>query len=135
MPSGPRNGPIDMKITCDNCKRKNQYHYYTVMINKSPVTLCEECRWGKRITKNSKTDKQMFDELQTPFWKLMGAKPKEKDIALEKYLKHRGMSYGDWRRERDYHAAKEQSALKDFNKHYKKYGGDNAPDPAFQKDR
>lgn len=103
------------------------------MLDNTPVTMCEDCRWGKKIAKNSKTDKQRFEELQTPFWKLMGAKPKEKDIALDKYLKRRGMTYGDWRLERDHEAAINPSALNDFTKHYNKYGGNNAPDPSFKK--
>jgi len=43
----------------------------------------------------SSYDKQSFDKLQVPFWKLMGQRPKAKDIAYERYLKLKGMTYGD----------------------------------------
>ncbi len=94
--------------------------------------MCDDCRYGKTI-KNIKTKEQIFDELQTPFWKMMGAKPKERDIKLEKFLKHKGWSYGDWRKYRDHKFAREQSALTQFNQHYNKYGRNNAPDPSFAK--
>lgn len=61
--------------------------------------------------KMSSYDQQEFNKLQVPFWKLMGQKPKEKDIQYEKQLKRRGMSYGDAVLERDYYQANEKSAL------------------------
>lgn len=39
--------------------------------------------------------RQEFNKLQTPFWKLMGQKPKEKDIMYDKFLKDKGWTYGD----------------------------------------
>jgi hypothetical protein len=63
----------------------------------------------------------------------MGQKAKPKDIALEKYLHRRGMTYGDYRRERELGLAKNPSALSDFEQHYKQYGRNNAPDPSFRK--
>ena len=45
--------------------------------------------------------KQEFDKLQIPFWKMMGLKPKPQEIAYEKMLKRRNMTYGDAVLERD----------------------------------
>lgn len=49
----------------------------------------------ENYSKMSSYQKQEFEKLQIPFWKLMGQKPKEKDIAYEKALKWKGMTYGD----------------------------------------
>lgn len=95
------------------------------------MTVCYDCYYGS--PKKGKSDSEKFDELQTPFWKLLGLKPKPKDLELERYLKHRGMSYGDWRRERDY-GAKHPSAMPEFERHYNKYGTRNAPDPSLRKE-
>lgn len=60
--------------------------------------------YPKPRNKMSSYAKQQFEKLQTPFWKLMGQKAKPKDIAYEKYLKARGMTYGDAVLERNLHA-------------------------------
>ncbi len=131
MSSGPRYGPLNMNLRCDNCQSKSKGRYSTFWLENKLVTLCHECRYGQ--PRNIKSPNKIFDELQTPFWKLMGQKPKPKDIALDKYLHSRGMSYGDWRREREAGLAKNPSALNQFEKHYKKYGGNNEPNTSFNK--
>lgn len=73
-------------------------------------------------------DKQQYDKLQIPFWKLMGQKPKEKDIIYEKQLKSRGMTYGDAVLERSLQGEQHQSGLSKFNEHYSKYGRNNEPE-------
>lgn len=45
--------------------------------------------------KISSYNKQEFDKIQIPFWKMMGQKPNAQDEAYEKYLKWKGMSYGE----------------------------------------
>jgi len=90
-----------MEIQCDECKQTGKGRYSTRWIEDKPVTLCDDCRYGKGIQKNVKSENQVFNELQTPFWKLMGQKPKPKDIAYEKYLKSKNMTYGDAVRERN----------------------------------
>lgn len=52
----------------------------------------------------------------------MGQQPKPKDIAYEKQLKRRNMTYGDAVRERDYYRAREQSALPKLQEHLKRGG-------------
>lgn len=125
-------------ITCDICKGTGKGRYRTVELEVAEgkgklVTACYECLSGK--PRPGKSNRELFNELQTPFWKIMGLKPTEKDLKLEKYLKHRGIGYGDWRLEREYKQAKHESAIKQFESHYKHYGRNNAPDPSFQKDR
>ena len=56
-----------------------------------------------------------FDKLQIPFWKLMGQKAKPSDIAYEKYLNRRGMTYGDAVLERSLYGT-EKSGFEAFNK-------------------
>ncbi len=129
MPSGPRNGPIFM-LKCDICKRGNRGHYVSRYVEDKVVTACDDCWYGP---KKGKSDDDKFEELQTPFWKMIGAKPKPEEVELDRYLKHRGMSYGDWRRERDY-GATHPSAFPEFERHLNKHGTKNAPDPSFGKD-
>ena len=125
-----------MKIICDRCEQLNKGRYRTFDLEvkkgkKKMVTWCYDCLglpFGK-----GKTDKKLFDELSIPFWKMMGQKPKPKDVQLERYLKHRGMSYGDMRRERDARLAKHPSAIKQFEKHVKKYGRKSEPDSTLRK--
>jgi hypothetical protein len=121
-------------ITCDVCKQSGKGRYKSFYIEEHLVTMCDECRLGKRIKRNGKSMNQLFDELQTPFWKMMGAKPKPKDVVLERYLKSRGMSYGDWRRERDFKEnARYQSALPQYEAHVKKYGNSGQPPPEYKR--
>lgn len=104
-----------MNIQCDECKQRGKGSYTTRWIENTLVTLCNDCRYGKRLSKNVKSENQVFNELQTPFWKLMGQKPKPKDIAYEKYLKSRNMTYGDAVRERNL-KANNPSAYESFSK-------------------
>lgn len=123
-------------ITCDICKQTGKRRYRTKLIDGQPITMCDDCRYGRGLPKNYKSKEQIFNELQTPFWKMMGAKPKPRDIVLENYLKRRNMSYGDWRRERDFkEQAKYESALPQFEAHVKKYGTGNSPAIPFNKAR
>lgn len=118
-----------MKIKCDQCKKSGKGRYSSFFMEDQMVTLCEDCRWG---TPKGKTDQQKFDELQTPFWKLMGLPPKPQDIKLDSYLKSKNMSYGDWRRYRD-SKAQYSSALPQFEQHIKKYGRNNAPQKEYER--
>lgn len=81
-----------MSIRCQACKQTGKGRYSSFYHEGKIVTVCDDCRWGK---KPGKSDDQRFNELQIPFWKLMGQKPKPKDIAYEKYLKSKNMTYGD----------------------------------------
>ena len=78
-----------------------------------PDCVCEK---PAGYSKLSKSDKELFDSTQIPFWRLIGTPPKPQDLAYEKQLKARGMTYGDAVRERDYYRAKYPSALPDFEK-------------------
>ena len=130
MSSGSRYEPFYMTIYCDNCHKTNKGHYSSFWLDGKIVTLCNDCRFGPRP---AKSPDKAFDDLQTPFWKMMGQKPKPKDVALEQYLHRRGMTYGEWRREREVGLAKNPSVLNKFEEHWKKYGKNNAPDVQFHK--
>ncbi len=65
----------------------------------------------KPVQRMSSYDQQQFDKLQTPFWRMMGQQAKAKDIAYEKYLKRRNMTYGDAVLERDYLEGANKSAI------------------------
>jgi len=112
----------DMKIKCDQCKQKNKLKYSSFFYAGKLITLCEECRWGVPVDAKANKDKKTWEHINTPFWKLMGLPPKDKDIKLDQYLKNRNMTYGDYRKERDYYTAKEPSALPQFQKHVKEGG-------------
>ena len=102
-----------MNIRCDGCKQKNKGRYISQWIDGKSITLCDDCRYGKNIPSAAKSDNSTFNELQTPFWKIMGQKPKPKDIAYEKYLKSKNMTYGDAVRERNFNAT-HKSAYEQF---------------------
>jgi len=126
-----------MKIRCQRCHKTNQGRYKTFNLQigegkYETVTWCYPCLDAPLGSK--KADKEMFDHFATPFWKLMGLPAKPDEIKFEKYLKWRGMSYGDYKREKDAILAKNSSALPDFEAHLKKYGTKSAPDPTFDKD-
>ena len=104
-----------MKIVCNQCKRADRRKYSTFYYEDKLLTLCYECRYGVPVPKGGISQDAQFDKYQVPFWKLMGQKPKPKDIAYEKYLKYRGMTYGDAVRERNLHAS-EPSVYSKFEK-------------------
>lgn len=104
-----------MNIRCDQCHKKNKGSYTSFYFEGELITLCRNCRYGKN-PRNVKSQNQIFNELQTPFWKLMGQKPKPKDLAYEKYLKSRGMTYGDAVLERSYKYGREKNAYEQFKK-------------------
>lgn len=109
---------IDM-ISCEQCKETGKRSYSTFYYEDKLITLCYECRYGVPVKKNLKTSESIFNSLQVPFWELMGQKPKPKDIAYQKYLKSRNMTYGDAVRERNYYYAKYPSALKEMQEQQK----------------
>jgi len=100
---------------CSKCKTKKKKYIGMILgtpaVLYKPMCSCESSEY-KKI---GKSDKEVFDSLQIPFWRLMGQKPKPKDIAYEKYLRSRGMTYGDAVRERNYQA-RNPSAYEQFNK-------------------
>lgn len=109
---------IDISKAIDNycsiCKTKKKKYLGKIM--GSPAVLYKpQCSCQQSISKGE--HRITFDDLQIPFWRLMGQKPKPKDIAYEKYLKSRGMTYGDAVRERDYYQARNPSALKQWQKY------------------
>lgn len=111
-----------MKIKCEECKQTGKGRYTTFEYQGKFITLCDECRYGTGVARNTTHPDEIFNQLQTPFWKLMGQPPKPKDIAYEKELKRRGMTYGDAVRERDYYRAREQSALPRLQEHLNRGG-------------
>lgn len=48
----------------------------------------------------SSYDKQQYDKLQTPFWRLMGQKAKPHEIERERRMKWANKTYGDLALER-----------------------------------
>ena len=118
---------------CSVCKKKKT-KYIGKLLGENAVFFQANCSCSNGgYRKLGKSDESHFNDLQVPFWKLMGQKPKAKDIALEKYLHDKGMNYGDWRRKREHGLATNPSALNEFERHYNKYGRNNAPDQAFNK--
>lgn len=129
---------IDLKKAIDNycslCGKKKKK--YLGLIMGTPAVLyretcnCSKPNYGKKI---AVTDKELYDKLQTPFWKVLGLKPKPHELELEKRLKWKNMSYGDYRRNQEAGKAQNPSAIKDFEKHISKYGRYNGPSVDFQK--
>lgn len=118
---------------CPKCKTKYQKYLGLIMGTKA-VMWRPMCTCQSGYKSSQKTEKQLFNELQTPFWKMIGAKPKPQEAQLDSYLKRRGIGYGEWRLEREANSAKQQGGVDRFNEHVKKYGRDNAPTPTdFEK--
>lgn len=95
------------------CRKKHQFSYWNLLQSYK----CDRCltpdyerneanRHAKLVERNN-----YYDKLQIPFWKLMGQKPKARDIALDRYLKFHGLTYGQWKQKRDYYEARNPSAL------------------------
>jgi hypothetical protein len=132
---------IDLDKAIDNfcsiCGKKKKK--YIGSIAGTPAVMYQsicKCNDIINIDKIPLTDNKMFERLQTPFWKMAGLKPKPKEIALDRYLKWKGKTYGDWRRERDKAAgANNPSGMKQFEEHWHKYGRDNEPVTPFTKSR
>lgn len=61
------------------------------------VELCDTCKKKSYEYKGFKgMDKNKFtDYIATPFWKHMGLKPKPEELAREKEMNRRGLTYGD----------------------------------------
>ena len=101
---------------CLHCKAKKEKYIGKIMGSPAvfyrPTCSCEASHEIKRI---DVSDHEKFNRLQVPFWKLMGLPPKPKDIAYEKYLKQRNMTYGDAVRERNARAT-ERSSYENFRK-------------------
>ncbi len=106
-------------ITCDDCKKTGKIKYYTFEYQNKFITLCHDCRYGVPVPRNGKSDKSVIDSLHVPFWQLMGQKAKPHEIAYEKYLKSKNMTYGDAYLQRNYHEARNPSGLKELQKHIK----------------
>jgi len=117
---------IDLAHAIDNycpiCKTKKKKYIGKIM--GSPAVLYTSvcnCEKPVEIKKIGKSNKQLFDSLHVPYWRLMGQAPKPKDIAYEKYLKSRNMTYGDAVRERDYKQHASLSNRKDIHEIVKGY--------------
>ncbi len=120
---------------CKTCGQKKRKYVGSILGSDAvlfePTCSCGQRDIGKRL---AKSEKQIWDEISVPIWRLSGLKPKPKELQFEKYLKKRGMTYGDYRREQDYYQAKSQSAMGKFESHLKRYGKNSAPDPSFGKE-
>lgn len=121
-----------MSIKCDNCNSKNKQRYktffYETPTGKELVTWCYDCLGNPAPSGNYMSENKAFEHISIPFWKHMGMKPKPHEIALEKEMKRRGMSWGDLRRSRDYKRANNPSAMQDVRKAWKQEGGNYAPE-------
>lgn len=112
------------KIKCTNCGGVNKFTYKSFYLEveegkKELVTWCEDCLSGP--VSSTDKDRKFLEEISTPFWKHMGLKPKPKEVAFEKYLKSRNMSYGEYRKEQA-HKAQNPSSYGEFAQHVNKYG-------------
>jgi long-subunit fatty acid transport protein len=120
-------------MTCDNCnldKMALKGFYLETENGKVWVTWCEDCL-GYRVT--GKTDKEMQEYINTPYWLHMGVKPNLKEKAQLKYLKDHNMSWTDYSKQRNL-GAKSKGGLESFKKHQTKYGRKNAPEAKFGKE-
>lgn len=129
-----------MNIRCDQCRKKNKGRYKSFLmefevegkVNSRHVTMCYDCLDSPLPT--GRTDKQMFEHISTPFWIHAGLKPKPHEAQQMKYMKSRGMSWGDLRKERYANVPKANTGVNEFQQHVDRYGRKNAPDPSFGKE-
>lgn len=121
-----------MSIKCDSCKKRNKLNYRTFFLDtdngKQIVTWCYDCI-GNPPNSKGMTSKKAWEHINTPYWKLMGLKPKPKDIAYEKQLKAKNMTYGDAAMERSL-KAQNQSAIGEWKKTYEGRGNET---PQYEK--
>lgn len=111
-----------MTIACDRCKKKNKQRYKTFFLDtptgQELVTWCYDCI-DSPTPGSIMTKEKAAEHLATPFWKLMGLKPKPHEIAREKEMKRRGMTYLDLQRSREQGRAVNPSAMPDVQKAWK----------------
>ena len=105
-------------LYCDKCKGKNKGRYRTFKVEEGPqkgeiVTWCYDCLGTS--SSYGKSDHEMWEHISTPWWKIAGLPPKPQDVALEKRMKSKGMTYGDLRKLRNLKAT-HPSAVNDFLK-------------------
>lgn len=118
---------------CGKCKAKKKKYIGTIM-GAEAVLYKKTCKCPDTdYSPTPISPMALFNKLQTPFWKMMGLKPKPREVQLDKWLKHKGMTYGEYRLMRDRREGKFQSALPTFEKHVNKYGTKSIPDTTFQK--
>ena len=98
-----------------SCNNPNIASSMYVQLNKRGRYSQVNVQSPKPVQRQSAFINNTMDKLQTPFWKLMGQKAKPQDIAYEKYLKSRNMTYGDAWRERNANA-QEKSSYEQFSK-------------------
>ena len=96
------------------CLNKNTSAAQWVEMKKDGRFTPIPVEYPKPRTEMSSRAQTEFNKLQTPYWRMMGQKAKAKDIAYEKALKWRGMTYGDAVMERSL-GAENQSALPEWN--------------------
>lgn len=116
-----------MTIVCDRCKKKNKQRYRTFYLKTSDnteelVTWCYDCI-DSPTPGSIMTKEKAAEHLATPFWKLMGLKPKPHEIAREKEMHRRGMTYLDLQRSREAGRAVHPSAMPEVQKQWE--GGNN----------
>lgn len=101
---------------CSKCKTKKEK--YLGYINTTAAVLYRlkcDCDTSHTPSSNGMSPKKAWEHINTPYWKLMGLKPKPKDIAYERYLKSKNMTYGDAALARARHA-QNPSAIGEFQK-------------------
>jgi len=120
-------------LSCDNCGEGNKIGYRGFYLEtdsgKRWVTWCEECL-GQKV--GGRTDKEMQEYINTPYWLHLGLKPKPEEKAQLKFLKDHNMSWTDMSKVRNANATS-KGGLEDFKKHKDKYGTKNAPSTKFGK--
>jgi hypothetical protein len=117
-------------LNCDNCHKENQGKYRTIKIENKWTTLCWECLGEGQG--HGKSDNEMQEYINTPYWLHMGLKPKPEEKEQLKYLKDHNMSWTDMSKVRNANATS-KGGLEDFKKHKDKYGTKNAPSTKFGK--
>jgi hypothetical protein len=92
---------------CPKCNKCKNCHKNPAVIDKFyGVLTCKECQRELRKKAGSESryfsmTNKMREYFATPFWKVMGQKPKKEDILKEREMKRRGITYYDLQRQRN----------------------------------
>jgi len=108
-----------IKIKCSKCgQRPARIHPVY-----GPI-WCAQCSKKSKFEHHGKSVKEFLEYIGTPFWRHMGLKPKPEELAQEKMMKLRGLTYGDLQKIRNEKAKFDSTKLKNklYRRELPKYG-------------
>lgn len=94
------------KVICSTCG-KNEAQKHPIF----GFVACKSCQRKSKFEHHGRSMEHMLNYLATPFWRLMGLKAKPEEVAMEKEMKRRNLSYLDLQKIR----AKQAETMRTFD--------------------